>query len=109
MGLRERYGPWAVVAGASEGIGEAFARRLAAELRAQHGQPIETLALDLAAPDWETHARDIAATRDVGLVVYNAALSIAAPFLATPLADHQRMLDVNTRGPLLACHVFGGA
>ena len=26
----ERYGPWAVIAGASEGIGRAFARQLAA-------------------------------------------------------------------------------
>lgn len=28
---RARYGPWAVVAGASEGIGSAFAHRLAAQ------------------------------------------------------------------------------
>src|SRR6266545_5599289 len=28
-GMRDRYGPWAVVAGASEGIGAAFARALA--------------------------------------------------------------------------------
>jgi short-subunit dehydrogenase len=27
MSFRERYGPWALVAGASDGIGEAFARR----------------------------------------------------------------------------------
>jgi short-subunit dehydrogenase len=30
MGFAERYGPWAVVAGASEGTGREFARQIAA-------------------------------------------------------------------------------
>ena len=40
-------------------------------------------------------------------MVYNAALSIVAPFLDTPLADKQRILDVNVRGPVIAAHVLG--
>jgi short-subunit dehydrogenase len=127
--LVERYGSWALVAGASEGIGAAFSRALAAagfdlvliarraepldalaaELRAQHGRTVETLALDLAAPDLEARLREQAGAREIGLVVYNAALSIVAPFLDTPLADKQRILDVNARGPLIAAHVFGEA
>jgi len=122
-----RYGSWALVAGASEGIGAAFARALAvagfdlvliarrreplealaAELRQQHGRAVETIALDLAAPDLEARLRAVASGHDVGLVVYNAALSIVAPFLDTPLGEKQRMLDINTRGPLIATHVFG--
>ena len=31
MTFAERYGPWAVIAGASEGTGRAFARKIAAE------------------------------------------------------------------------------
>ena len=31
IGMKQRYGPWAVIAGASEGIGAAFAVALAAE------------------------------------------------------------------------------
>jgi short-subunit dehydrogenase len=127
MDLVKRYGRWAIVAGASEGLGAAFARALAAagfdlvliarrseplealaaELR-KGGRTVETHAFDLAAPDLEARLSALA-ERDVGVVVYNAALSIIAPFLDTPLADKQRILDVNTRGPLTAAHVLGGA
>lgn len=125
--LLDRYGPWAIVAGASEGIGAAFARALAEsgfslvliarraaplevlarELREQFGRPVESVALDLAAHDLEPRLRAIIGGHEVGLMVYNAALSIVAPFLDTSLADKQRMLDVNARGPLIAAHVCG--
>ncbi len=124
--LRERYGRWAVIAGASEGLGAAFARALARagfslaliarrpeplealaqELRAQ-GAEVETHAFDLAAADLERRLDAIAEAHEVGLVVYNAALSIIAPFLDTGLEDKLRIIDVNARGPLVAAHVFG--
>jgi short-subunit dehydrogenase len=123
----QRYGPFAVVAGASEGIGAAFARllaeagmalvliarregpleALAAELRSRFGASVETMAMDLGAPEVDSRFADLAATREVGLVVYNAALSVVAPFLETSIDDKMRMLDVNARGPLLAAHHFG--
>jgi short-subunit dehydrogenase len=126
--LVKRYGRWALVAGASEGLGAAFARALAAagfdlvliarraaplealaaELRAL-GREVEVHAFDLAAPELEARLSSLAERRELGVVVYNAALSIIAPFLDTPLADKQRILDVNTRGPLTAAHVLGGA
>lgn len=125
-GSLKRYGPVAVICGASEGIGAAFSRALAADgfhlvliarraeplealadaLRAQKpGTRVETFAFDLAAPDLEARLRDIVNAREVGLLVYNAALSITAPFLETSIADKQKMLDVNARGPVIAAHV----
>src|ERR1700753_1470679 len=115
----DRYGPWALIAGASQGIGAAFAEQLAEagfnliliarrpepleslanDLRARFGRPIETVALDLAANDVEARLGELATSHVIGLVVYNAALSIVAPFLDTPLAQQRRMLDVNVRGP----------
>ena len=125
--LLERYGPWALVAGASEGLGEAFARVLAAEgfnlvLIARRAEVLETLAtdirarcrvqvvvlpLDLASAELPQRFEELGREPDIGLVVYNAALSIRAPFLDTPLEDKQRMLDINARGPLVAADVFG--
>jgi short-subunit dehydrogenase len=117
----------ALVLGASEGIGAAFARvlaeagfdlglvarrpapleALAAELRARFHVSVEALALDLASTDLEARFAMLAAQHEIGLVVYNAALSVVTPFLDTSIEDKQRMLDVNARGPLLAAHVFG--
>lgn len=52
--LRERYGPWAIVTGASDGIGREFARRLAASgvnlvLVARRGELLATLGDELGA------------------------------------------------------------
>ncbi len=121
-----RYGKWALVAGASEGLGEQFARQLAArglhiilvarraELLAQLAEQIRatgvevvTIALDLAAPDLAQ--RLSAATRDleVGLVVYNAAYSLIGEFLEQDLESKLRVIDVNCRGPIVVAHTLG--
>lgn len=117
-----RYGPWALVLGASEGIGAAFSRRIAAEgvslvlvarraeplealaseLRASHGVEVIAASLDLGAPDLSQRLTTIVAGRDIGLLVYNACRSVIAPYLETSLADKLAMLDVNCRGPLVA-------
>jgi len=127
--FRERYGPWALVAGASLGLGEAFARQLAgrglnllliargqaaldqlaSELRADHGIEVRTLAADLARPDLATVVGDLAAGLEVGLLVYNAAYSVIGPFIDHPVEDHLRVIDVNCRGPLVLAHLLGRA
>ena len=120
------YGTWAVIAGASEGIGAAFARQLAAQgyslvLIARREAPLEALAAELRKTvevetramdlggEIEAELREIGNAREIGIVVWNAALSVMAPFLDTPLEAHRTMLAVNTRGPVTAAHVFGTA
>lgn len=122
MDFREKYGPWALVAGASEGIGAAFAVDLAARglnlvlvarrpdplQQLAHRLPTETLCIpaDLAhAAALETIASTLA-DRDIGLLVYNAALSVIGPFLEQPLEAHVREIDVNVKAPLRLVHYF---
>jgi len=122
MSFAERYGPWAVVAGASAGLGAAFARELAARgcsvvLVARRPDPLASLAASLPRPT-VTVAADLstaeglaavtAATADleVGLVVANAAYSPIGPFLGTPLADAQRAVDLNCVAPMALAHHY---
>jgi short-subunit dehydrogenase len=122
-----RYGPWAVVAGASEGLGAEFARQLAAaglhvvpvarrqalldelaaELEARHGVEVRPVSLDLSRSDAASVLREKTQDLDVGLVVYNAALSPIGPFLEQDLDEKLRVLDVNCRTPLALAHEFG--
>lgn len=118
----DRYGPWALVAGASEGMGAEFARQLAGRgckvvlvARRQaaleevaRSLPTETrvLALDLASPDAPQALARATEGLDVGCVVLNAAFAAIGPFLELPLEEAQRAIDVNVRTPTAIAHHF---
>jgi uncharacterized protein len=122
----EKYGPWALVAGASEGLGAAFAEalarrgcrlvlvarraavldELAARLRREHHVEVRALACDLADGAWADAVTALASELEIGLGVYNAAYSFVAPLLDRPLGDALRVVDVNVRGPLRLVHAL---
>lgn len=129
MQFRERYGPWALVAGASEGLGAAFAtalaarglslvllaRRgdllasLAAELRAKHGVEVVTEVCDLARPDLSAVFERVTREREIGCAVYNAAYAPIGPLLERTGDELLRMVDVNVRGPLVCARAVAPA
>ncbi|MDY6997700.1 MAG: SDR family NAD(P)-dependent oxidoreductase [Actinomycetota bacterium] len=110
-----KYGPWAVIAGGSEGVGAEFARLLAGAgvnlvliarkpdpLHAtaltcrQLGAEVRTLELDLTAPDAVASVLAETDGLEVGLLIYNAgANTCSAEFLDGDLADFGRVLDLN--------------
>jgi short-subunit dehydrogenase len=124
-----RYGPWAVVAGASEGLGAAFAEILATRglnlillarraepleataqrLREQHNIAVRTLACDLARPDLAEALSNATAGIEIGLAVYNAAYTTIGAFVARPFDELLRVVDVNVRGPLAVARTLAPA
>ncbi|RJF91167.1 SDR family NAD(P)-dependent oxidoreductase [Sphingomonas cavernae] len=129
MSLTEHYGPWAVISGASEGTGRAFARKiaregincvliarrerplaeLADELRGEYGVECVTAAIDLSAPDASDRVKAAAGDREVGLYVSNAGADPeGARFLDIEV---DRWVDQVNRGIvnlMRCCHHFGG-
>ena len=128
--FRERYGPWALVAGASDGIGESFARQLAdrglhvallarrealleevaSDIRAQHGVETRVIVADLTAGDLEERVVRGTEGLEVGLLVYNAgAVHGAKTFHDQPLDHALGLVNLNCRGPMILAHRLGGA
>jgi len=123
----DSYGPWALIAGASMGIGAALsheaARRglnvvllargkeqleaTAAEVAAEHGVEVRTIAADLASPDIGAVVDQATGDLDIGLFVYNAAVAPNSRFIDGDLDLHLLSVDVNCRTPIVLCHLFG--
>lgn len=125
--FRERYGPWAVVTGASDGIGRDFARRLAeagvhvvlvarraelletlaAELSRTHGVSARVLAMDLSAHGAAAALCSATSDVDIGLLVAAAGFGTSGPFLAANLAGELEMLHLNCAVVTALAHLFG--
>ncbi len=126
--FKEKYGPIALVAGASKGLGAAYARALASkgldlvlvarspgplqetatQLSGQYGIRTWTVPCDLSAPDASNTI--IEATQDLPIhfLVYNAALVHIGPYLQATSKAHLDIASANMLTPLTLLHHFGG-
>jgi short-subunit dehydrogenase len=124
----KKYGRWALVIGGSDGTGEAFSRKLAAEgfgvvIAARRPGPLNALADDLRAKGAEVRAVSVDLTRpdalqqiraitddlEIGLVIYNAGV-VGGPndFIKQDPEQFRSYITLNVTNQAEVAHHFGG-
>ena len=124
--FRSQYGPWALVTGASDGIGKALAAEVAArgvnvvlsarrrdqlqtiacDLAAAHGVKTLVVAADLAQPEGVDQLEQQTRHLDVGLIVLSAGFATSGPFADAPLASELEMVCLNVTVVTRLAHTF---
>ena len=124
---KKRFGPWALVTGASSGIGREFARQIAAsginvvlvarretlldevgkgiakDFRVQH----RTVVVDLSQAGFLENLAKATDDLDIGLVVSNAGTGNPGEFLKIDREELESLLRLNTLAHLDIAHHFG--
>jgi hypothetical protein len=124
----DHYGPWAFIAGGSEGVGASFARKLAAhkinlliaarkpepirtlaeELRGAFGIEVRELPINLCAPDMLEQVKAATDDLEVGMLIYNAGAETSlAPFLDRKQGRAEMMITLNVVAPTQLAYHFG--
>ncbi len=125
--LAEEYGSWALVTGASSGIGAEFARRLAAdgvnlvvaarrldrlealagELTEAHGVEVRPVRADLTERDGVDAIEKATADIDLAIVVNNAGAARPGNFLKSGVEDQLDVVRLNVTTPVQLAHLLG--
>jgi short-subunit dehydrogenase len=120
------YDGWAVVTGASSGIGRAFAEHLASigydlvlvaleedalasvarGIRSRSPVQVVTLAGDLADESFRAEVLKATAEIRLGLIVCSAGYGVMGYFIQRPFAEYRAMLAVNDDACLEICHAW---
>jgi short-subunit dehydrogenase len=122
-----RYGPWALITGASRGLGAELARQCAERglhtvldatnadllqpeadsIKHDYGVEVRTIAVDLNREDLLQAITPITDSLEIGLLINNAGLSKVSPFLSLTEDQLVKQLHVNARASLILTHHFG--
>ena len=125
---KKRFGPWALVTGASSGIGKEFAQQIAAsginivlvarredllkevgvEFSKGYGVEHRVVVLDVSQEDFIRQLASATDDLDIGLVVSNAGTGNPGEFLKLDRQLLEETLRLNTMSHLDIAHYFGG-
>ncbi len=127
MTLKEKYGAWALITGASSGIGEGFARRLASEnfnlilvgrrkerleklsreLTEKHKVEIIIAPVDLSQEKFMDEVKGYIGNKEIGILINNAGFGYNGEFVDADPDISERMIKVNCIAPTQLTHYFG--
>ena len=124
--FREKYGSWAIVSGATNGIGKAFVEELILlkfniviigrnqDALNELSKKIERnnlksspLNLDLSLPSSIDKVFEVTNKLDIGLVVLSAGFGNYGEFVDNNLADNCKMIDLHCKTRMRMCHHYG--
>jgi len=124
--LKNKFGTWAIVTGASSGIGKEFATQLASQginlvliarrenllkelashLIKKHSIQVKNLVLDLTDDNIIERIEETTKGLDIGFVVSNAGGARMGAFHKIPMADFESMIKLNVTAQMKISHWF---
>jgi short-subunit dehydrogenase len=126
MKFKEKYGPWALIAGSAEGLGEAWSTALAKrgmnllmidnqekkltalsdKLSNEYDIQTKTLIIDLADTGCISKMMEMLMDNECRLLIYNAAYSLIKPFTSHTSEELDHFIKINTQSQIQLVHAF---